>query len=73
MFGVVELKPVSMKSWTVGQKVVCDRQTRQLSGCIVRSVNAGSVVIFCPTFNTVICGQRKNLERLGWRSDASPT
>ncbi|MGA7937685.1 MAG: hypothetical protein WCA35_29315 [Kovacikia sp.] len=56
-----------MKSWTVGQKVVCDRQDRQLSGCIVRSVNSDSIVIFCPKFNTVICGLRKNLEKLGWR------
>lgn len=57
-----------MKSWKVGQRVVCDRQNRVLTECFVRSIDADSVVIFCPAHNTVICGQGRNLERLGWRA-----
>ncbi|MCL6434210.1 MAG: hypothetical protein K6T90_08315 [Leptolyngbyaceae cyanobacterium HOT.MB2.61] len=56
-----------MKNWKVGQRVVCDRPSKQSVGCFVRAIDSDSVVIFCPEQNTVICGQRSNLEKLGWR------
>jgi 1,4-alpha-glucan branching enzyme len=59
---------MTMKSWKVGQQVVCDRQNKQLTECFVRSIDSESVVIFCPSHNTVICGQGSNLERLGWKA-----
>ena len=58
-----------MKNWKVGQRVRCDRPGKQLPDCFVRSVDSDSVVIFCPSMNTVICGRRSNLERLGWKLD----
>ncbi len=56
-----------MTVWKVGQRVVCDRHNDSLTDCFIRSVDVGSIVIFCPSCNTVICGQRRNLEKLGWR------
>jgi hypothetical protein len=58
-----------MKNWKVGQRVKCDRPGKELPDCFVRSIDADSVVIFCPSKNTVICGRCSNLERLGWRLD----
>jgi hypothetical protein len=56
-------------SWKVGQKVVCDRYLKQAADCYIRSIDLHqSVTIVCPATNTVVCGQRQNLERLGWRT-----
>jgi len=69
IFKTVELKNASMKIWKVGQKVVCDRPNNQLTGCVVRSVDEEIIVIFCPGFNMVICGQFRSLKKLGWRTE----
>ncbi|WP_146141133.1 hypothetical protein [Stenomitos frigidus] len=56
--------------WKAGQKVVCDRLGQQATNCYVRKVDLyESVIIYCPSTNTVVCGQRQNLERLGWRTE----
>ncbi|MBW4470494.1 MAG: hypothetical protein KME45_08815 [Stenomitos rutilans HA7619-LM2] len=58
--------------WKIGQKVVCDQPRQNLADCHVRAIDMHeSVIIFCPDTNTVICGQRQNLERLGWRLQSS--
>ena len=55
-------------TWKVGQKVVCDRHASHAGDCYIRSIDVhGSVTIFCPATNTIICGQRRNLEQLGWQ------
>lgn len=56
-------------TWKVGQKVVCDRPSKQAADCYIRTIAPPeSVTIFCPAANTIVCGQRENLERLGWRT-----
>lgn len=54
-------------TWKVGQRVVCERPNHHLNDCVVRAIEGDSVIIFCRKINTVICGQQKNLEKLGWR------
>ena len=54
--------------WKIGQKVVCDRLGYRLTDCQIRHIDIHeSIVIFCSATNTVVCGQRDNLERFGWR------
>lgn len=60
-----------MNTWKAGQRVVCNRPQNSLVGCFIRSAEGDSIVIFCPRHNTIICGQRKNLEKLGWRLEIS--
>ncbi|XGV95831.1 MAG: hypothetical protein ACAF41_24200 [Leptolyngbya sp. BL-A-14] len=58
--------------WKIGQRVVCDRLGHHLTDCQIRHIDIHeSIIIFCPTTNTVVCGQRENLERFGWRVQSS--
>jgi hypothetical protein len=58
--------------WKVGQEVVCDRPGQHPADCYIRAIDIHeSAIIFCPATNTVVCGQRQNLERLGWRLRSS--
>ncbi|XHX79182.1 MAG: hypothetical protein RBJ76_04415 [Stenomitos frigidus ULC029] len=55
-------------TWKIGQKVACDRYKKQAADCYIHTIDLReSVTIFCPMTNTIVCGQRQNLERLGWR------
>jgi hypothetical protein len=57
--------------WQVGQVVECDRPNHQFKQCYVIENRAGSITIFCPHQNTIICGKQENLSELGWQ--ISPT
>jgi hypothetical protein len=54
--------------WKAGEQVICDRSDTTLSDCFIRSIDSDSVVIFCPSRNTVVCGRWQNLKQFGWHT-----
>ncbi len=53
--------------WKVGQNVVCDRPEQLLTGCVIQSKDADTIVISCPSIDLVFRGKQQQLEQLGWK------